>query len=135
MAALDRLPQSNLAPAPLQLAAFTAAGAGTTQSALLGTNGAAGVKVVVDITAITGTSPTLQVTIQGRDPASGQNWTILASANLTATGLTVLTVYPSLTAVANLVANDAMPPIFQVQWAIGGTSPQVTATIGVHLIP
>ncbi|SRR5579885_18738 len=93
-----------------------------------------GVKVVINITAISGTSPTLTVTIQGKDPTSGQYWTILASAALTATGTTVLTVYPALTAAANTVANDVLPPNWNLKWVVGGTGPSVTATISAQMV-
>lgn len=93
-----------------------------------------GVKVVVNITAITGTTPTLTVAIQGRDQASGQYYTILASAALNATGTTVLTVYPGLPATANVSANDVLPPTWRISATIGGTTPAVTATIGASVI-
>lgn len=85
--------------------------------------------LVIDITALTGTTPTLTVTIQGKDPHSGKYYTILASAALNATGTTVLRVFPSATAAANLAANDIMPRIWRVSYAIGGTTPAVTAKI------
>jgi hypothetical protein len=88
-----------------------------------------GVKVIVDITALTGTSPTLTVTIQGKDEVSGKYYTLLASAALNATGTTVLTVYPGLTASANVMANDTLPKLWRVITAIAGTGPAVTATI------
>ncbi len=93
-----------------------------------------GIKVVVDITAITGTSPTLTVTLEGKDLASGAYYTILASAALTAVGVTVLTVFPGATAVANVAANDFLPKTWRVQATIGGTTPAVTATIGASTI-
>ena len=94
-----------------------------------------GIVLVVNITAITGTSPTLTVTIQGKDAASGQYYTILASTALTTTGTTVLRVFPALTASANATANDVLPPTWRVLYAIGGTTPAVTATVGANLIP
>jgi hypothetical protein len=93
-----------------------------------------GIKIVVNITAISGTTPTLTVTLQGKDPASGAYYTILASAALSATGTTVLTVYPALPATANQSANDVLPPTFRIITAIGGTAPAVTATVGASLI-
>jgi hypothetical protein len=95
---------------------------------------ARGVAVVVDITAITGTSPTLTVTIEGKDTASGKYYTLLASVALSATGTTVLTVYPGLSAAANSVANDVLPRTWRVKTAIGGTGPSVTATVGACTI-
>jgi hypothetical protein len=95
---------------------------------------ACGAIVVIDITAITGTSPTAVFTLQGKDVVSGKYYTILASASLTATGTTVLRVHHGLTAAANAVAVDVLPDAFRVICTIGGTTPAVTATVGVHLI-
>lgn len=113
----------------------------THSAASAGVNGAdqnnisgKGLKLVIDITAITGTGPTLTVTLQGKDVASGKYYTILASAALAATGTTVLTVHPGLTAAANVVANDILPKTWRVISAIGGTTPAVTATIGASIV-
>lgn len=89
-----------------------------------------GVKVVVNITAITGTTPTLVVTLQGKDPASNVYYTLLASAALNATGATVLTVYPGVTAAANVSVSDVVPKTWRVISTVGGTTPAVTFTVG-----
>lgn len=94
---------------------------------------ARGATVVVNITAITGTTPSLTVTVEGKDPLSGKYFTLLASAALTATGTTVLSIGPALTAAANSVANAFVPPIFRIRATIAGTTPAVTATVGVCL--
>ena len=91
--------------------------------------------VTIDITALAGTSPTLTVTLQGCDPASGKYRTILASTALNAVGTTYLKVSPHLTAAANSVAQDLMPGRYRVQWTLGGTSPNITFSIGVSIIP
>lgn len=92
-----------------------------------------GVRVVVDITAITGTSPTLTVTIEGYDRASGQYYSLLASAALSATGVTELLVYPGVGVTANVSASATVPQLWRVAYTIGGTTPAVTATIGACL--
>jgi hypothetical protein len=95
---------------------------------------AVGIKLVIDVTAITGTSPTLTVALRGYDNASGKSFTVLASAAITTVSTVVLTVYPGVTAVANVAANDHLPTQWDVNAVIGGTSPAVTATIGAHLL-
>lgn len=110
---------------------LVAQGAGTINSADLFNQFWRGMKVVVDITAITGTGPSLTVAIQGKESAIGKYFTILASAALTAVGTTVLTVYPGLVAAANLIANDHHPVDWRVQAVVAGAGPSVTATIGV----
>lgn len=96
--------------------------------------GRRGVKVVVDITAITGTGPTLTVKIRGKDAVSGKYYDILASAAFSATGTNVLTVYPGIAATANAAASDVLPATWRVEAVVGGTGPSVTATIGASLL-
>lgn len=109
---------------------LTAAAAGSNSGDLDNLAGSA-VAFVIDITAITGTTPTATFTVEGKDPISGKYYTILASAALAATGTTVLRVFPGATAAANLSANDFVPKVFRVSCAIAGTTPAVTATVGV----
>lgn len=95
---------------------------------------AKGITVVVDITAVAGTAtPSLTVTIEGKDPVSGKYYTLLTSAALTAIGTTVLRVYPALTAAANSIANLPLPKTFRIKTVIAGTTPAITATIGASL--
>lgn len=115
--------------AALTLAAAAASG----QSSNFSSNAGQGASVVIDITAITGTSPTLTVIVEGCDPHSGKYYTILQSAALAAVGTTVLRIGRGLTAAANLVANDQMPQQWRVSYTIGGTTPAVTAKVGVLL--
>jgi len=114
------------------LITHTAASAGAT-SPIFPTNTGLGLLVFINITAISGTSPTLTVTLKGLiDESATASYTILASTALNATGLTVLRIYPGLTASANATANDVVPGFCQISTAIGGTTPSVTATIGVY---
>lgn len=110
------------------LITHSAASAGVNGADINGTN-YKGILLFIHVTAITGTTPTLTVTLQGKSPVSAQYYTILASAAINSTGLTVLRVYPGLTAAANSVANDVTPATLRVITAIGGTTPAVTATI------
>ena len=92
-----------------------------------------GATVVIDITAISGTTPTATFTVEGRDEVSGKYYTILASAALNAVATTVLRIYPGLTAAANVTASSLIPKTFRVTCTITGTTPSVTATVGVSL--
>ena len=113
------------------LVTHTAASAGVTVP--IETNMGLGLLVFINITAISGTSPTLTVTLKGAiDEGASATYTILASAALNATGLTVLRVYPGLTASANVTANDVVPKTCQIVTAIGGTGPSVTATVSAY---
>jgi len=113
---------------------LTAQGAATVPSADQLNPAGSGIKLVIDITAISGTTPTLTVTLQGKDTTSGKYYTILASAALNAVGTTVLTVFPSATAAANVAANDMLPRTWRVSAVVGGTGPSVTATIGASVV-
>ena len=113
----------------------------TYAAAAAGTNGAdqtnynaRGVKLVVDITAISGAGATLTVTVQGRDAASGKYYTILASAALAAVATTTLEIYPSIIAAANVTAGVTLPRVWRVIATIAGTTPAVTATVGASVI-
>lgn len=115
------------------LITHTAAAAGVSGADQLNVNGR-GLQVGVNITAGTGTSPTLQVIIEGKDAASGVYYTLFASAAIAATpGFTALSVYPGLTGSAT-VGNQVLPRTWRVRTVIGGTTPAVTATVGASII-
>jgi hypothetical protein len=80
-----------------------------------------GVVVCVKKTANSGTSPTVTVTIQGKD-RNGDYYTILASAAISSNGSTYYRVYPGLTAAANATVNDVLPRVWRVSTAIGGSA-------------
>lgn len=114
------------------LLTHTAASAGATGQ-IFDTQMGLGLLVFINVTAISGTTPTLTVTLKGLiDEAGTASYTIIASAALNATGLTVLRIYPGLTAAANLVVSDAVPGRCQLSSVIGGTTPSVTATISAY---
>ena len=91
-----------------------------------------GVKVVIDVTAASAT-PSVVFTIQGKDTVSAKYYTILASAAITGTGTTVLTVYPGLTASANAVANDILPRDWRVI-ATHADADSITYSVGAQVI-
>lgn len=99
-------------------------------------NGGRGIKVVVDITALSGTTPTLTVVIEYKDPASGKYVMLLTSAVLSTIATTELTVYPGAAVTANVSASNNLPKTWRVRWTIGGTAtPIVTASIGAIVLP
>ena len=116
------------------LITLTAQGVGTVTASDQLNRAGMGIKLVIDITAITGTSPTLTVTLQGKDTASGKYYNMLVSAALNAVATTVLTVFPSAATTANVSANDILPRTFTVKAVVAGTTPAVTATIGASII-
>lgn len=74
----------------------------------------------VNVTAASGTTPTLVVRVQLQDPV-GLGWVDLpgaATASITATGLTLLTV-------------TNLPRTYRLAWTIGGTTPSFTFSVGI----
>lgn len=73
---------------------------------------ARGIVIVLDVTAITGTSFT--ITIQGKDPTSAKYYTLLVSAAVSTVSTNIYRIYPGLTAAANATASDVVPRTFRV---------------------
>lgn len=93
-----------------------------------------GVIVAVKKTANSGTSPTVTVTIQGKDGHGGY-YTILASAAISSDGTTYYRVFPGATAAANAAANDQLPRVWRVSTAIGGSAtPSVTYAVTADIL-
>lgn len=67
----------------------------------------------IDVTAASAT-PSVVFDILGVSPGSSATYTILQSAAVTGTGLTVLRVSPHLTAAANAIAKDILPQAIKV---------------------
>jgi hypothetical protein len=117
-------------------AALSAASTQTNTVALSGVNSQhRGISIFVNLTAVSGTGPTLTVTLSAIDPISGALITLLASAALGATGTTLLQVYPGIAVAANASANAVLPSQWQVSYTIGGTTPSFTGTIDAVLQP
>lgn len=95
--------------------------------------GARGVHVVIDVTAVTST-PSVVPTIDGYDPLSGKWYNLLTGAAITATGTTVLKIYPGITAVANGAASDVVPDVFRVV-CTHADSDSATYSVAAHLVP
>lgn len=111
----------------------SAARTATSASAVLSSQGCRGMHLVIDATAVTAT-PSVVFTIQGYSGLGDDYYTILASAAITATGTTVLRVYPGLTAAANTVANDVIPPLWRVN-AVHADADSITYSVAALLVP
>lgn len=95
--------------------------------------GIKGVIVFVDVTAASGTSPTLDITVDRFDPASGKWLAIVgaAFAQITsAAGQVDLAIYPGIAETANRTVSDHIGQVWRVVSTIGGTTPSFTYTIG-----
>lgn len=96
-------------------------------------NNGRGVSLAVNISAISGTGATLTITVQGKDPVSGNYYNIFAAGGLTTTGTTAIQVYPGITTATN-AGSAVLPRTWRVLYAITGTTPSVTATISASVI-
>jgi hypothetical protein len=113
---------------------LAAAGAGTFDSADQANYFGRGAQVGINISAKTGTI-SVQVAVQGRDPASGTYYQLCQSAALTGTGFTLLTVFPGTTPAANSVCNVPLPATWRVEVVSGtGATPAVTMTVSASVI-
>jgi hypothetical protein len=115
-------------------AARTVSGAG---NAIFEYDGHRGGFFLVDVTAVSGTTPTLFVSVQFT--IDGVTWhdldaTNARTASITATGKHLIKVYPDLTASANGVANSPLPNRHRLAWTIGGTTPNFTFSTAVDYL-
>lgn len=105
---------------------FPSAARTATASATLVTDSMHGL-FFINVTAVTAT-PSVTFTIAGISPVGDVAYTILASAAITATGLTVLRVSPHLTAAANTIAKDLLPSAVKVT-ATHGDADSITYSV------
>lgn len=90
-----------------------------------------GLQVIINVTAIAAT-PSVVPTIEGYEEQAGVYYTLLTGAAITGTGLTVLTVYPGIAAVANLAVSNFLPPVWKLKMTHGDAD-SITYYVGAHL--
>lgn len=91
--------------------------------------------VWLNVTAVSGTTPTLDVAIQGKDPVSGAYVTLLSFAQATGTGAQVAALGAEADkATAPLASAFPVPRVLRVVTTIGGTTPNFTFSVGATLI-
>jgi hypothetical protein len=106
-------------------AARTATVAGTTVT----NYNARGAVITINVTALSGTSPTLVAKLQ-YSPDGGTTWIDYTAKPVTTTisttGLTTLIVCPGVTEVANSVVSLPLPRTVRMHYTIAGTTPSFT---------
>lgn len=114
-----------------------ARGTGTFNSEDFTGNEALGLHAVLDITAASGTTPTLDVKLQRKDRASGKYVDLPGAsfAQKTTTGTDDLTVYPGIAETANRSVSDVLAETYRWVAVIAGTTPSFTFTLAGSLIP
>ena len=117
--------QVNIAPSAVYAATLT--------SQAYGADGATGLRVFINITAVAGVG-TWTVKVQIQDPLSGawQDTGLVSAALNNTNGLTVLTIAPGVTNVANKVLADVCPSSWRVVATLAGTS--VTGSLSAELL-
>lgn len=96
-----------------------------------------GIHATLDITAASGTTPTLDVKWQGLDVLSGK-WTDIpgaAFAQKTGTGTDTLQLFPGIAETANREQSVALPRRIRPVATIGGGTPSFTFSLAVDTIP
>lgn len=94
----------------------------------------AGANIGINVTAVSGTTPSMTAFVEGLDEASGVWYPVLQSAPITSTGFTLLSIYHGIAVVANQSASAVLPATFRVRWAITGTTPSFTFTVGACML-
>lgn len=98
---------------------------------------ARGVRLLLNISASSGTNEVLDVKVQTKDSVSGLYFDIpgAAFAQKTGTGASTLTIYPGIAETANETVSDVLPLNWRVVTTIGGTdTPTFTFSLGASLI-
>ena len=89
--------------------------------------------VFLNISAASGTTPTLDVKIQGKDPVSAAYKDLCAFTQKTTTGTAIIVLG---TGAANTAETDdawenPLPKKIRAAWTIGGTTPSFTFSLGI----
>lgn len=93
--------------------------------------GSKGAKFFLNISAVSGTTPTCVIKIQEKDPISG-NWIDVSGASFaskTAVNADTLEVYPGVTAVANRRVSGVLGKTVRAFATIGGTAPSFNLSL------
>lgn len=110
----------------------SAARTSTPTAAEFHTQGAHGLHLVIDVSAVSST-PSVTPTIDGYDALSDSWYNLLTGSAITATGTTVLKIYPGITAVANASASDVTPNVCRLV-ATHADGDSITYSAAAHLM-
>lgn len=88
---------------------------------------------VIVVTAVTAT-PSVVPAIEAYDPTSNTWYAVLTGAAITATGTTVLKIYPGIAVQANATAADILPQTWRVTMT-HGDSDSITYSVAANLVP
>lgn len=97
-----------------------------------GAYGKRGVRIVIDVTAVTAT-PSVVPTLAFKDDLSGKWVTLLTGNAVTAVGTTTLTIYPGVTASAAVALSDFIHERMRLAMTHGDAD-SITYTVSAHLM-
>lgn len=108
----------------------------TTNSADLTNYNHRGVRLFLDITAISGASATLDVKVQTKDSVSSGYFDLPGAAFAQKSTVTSddLTIYPGIAETANETVSDVLGRTWRIVATIAGTTPSVTFSVGAQMI-
>lgn len=118
---------ANTSSSPLSLATYTATTVNSTNQQNFNYRGG---HFIINV--VTVNSGTYTPHIQGYDPTSGIWYDILVGTAISSPGLTVLKIYPGITAASNVSVSDILPQIWRVQ-LIGGSTPSIIISVDAYL--
>ncbi len=110
--------------------AFPSVARTATATVDLNVENAHGLVIVIDVTADP-SSASIVFNVDGLDDVSDTAYTLLDSAAIAATGTTVLRIAPELTAAANTIATDIIPPRIRIS-AVAADGDSMTYSVTVH---
>lgn len=114
----------------------SAARTATTNSTDMENRGARGVRLFLAVTAASGTTPTLDVKVQVKDPINDTYIDVPGGAftQKTTTVTDELTIYPGVTVSANRAVSWPLSQKWRVVATIGGTTPSFTFSLAACYI-
>ncbi len=116
-------------PAPVQIPYASAARTASSTKEVY-VEKAHGLFIVIDVT-LDPELASIVFNIDGFDQTSGKAWTLLDSVALAAVGTTILRIGPELSASANTIAKEAIPPMIRVN-PVHNDSDSMTYSVTVH---
>lgn len=114
----------------LNVLASTTRGTGTFNDTIDNDDDHLGMVLFFNSTAVSGTTPTLDIKVQYVDPLTGNAFDLLAGALTQKTGAVSdhLVIYPGIAVDANRV-NQVLPGDIRINSVIGGTTPSFTYSL------
>ena len=91
-----------------------------------------GVTIVIDVT-LDAAAASITPHIEGFSTLGSDWYTILTGAAIAAVGVTVLRVYPTMTAAANTIAVDFLPPTWRFRMAVADADAITYSVNAIHL--